>query len=373
LKSENINDHNNEIYITTQEDYKNIEEIKISESTIATKIIIAIDRTNELKIFDSNINSLVLNYWHITSLLFSKCRFLESVYFGRSNWLKTIDNLLIEDCIFDDSFNMSNIWFKKEVALRGLIFKKYPSFFIRNSIDENCIVDFKYSNLRNFVFQEIDFKFFSFTDVDISNAEFKDCRWEKEESFFIRRNLIFDENQKGNNIDHLVKVRDIYSKLKLSSLKSSDFINHERFYISEQETKRNIHFKKRDWTEYALLGFHKAISTYGENFKRPLFFILLSTLVFAFIFLFTGFYNGDKIVEYELSFQASNFSRTIKDLGYSFLYSLKNILPFSLSPNFYLHSDKSLELSQTLELIHKLINLIIATSFTAAFVRYLKK
>lgn len=373
LKSDKLNDHNNEIYINSPVDYTNIEEIKISESTIATKIIIAIDSVNYLGLYKSYVNNLVLNYWYITSLHFSECSFSGSVYFGHSNRIKTIDKLLLVDCTFDDAFNMSSILFKEEASFRGLIFKKYPSFFYQNVIIENCKIDFKYSNLKNLVFQEIDFSFFSFTDFDISNVEFKDCKWQEVKSSYISRNLVFDENKNEKTIDHLLNVKDIYSKLKTSTLKSSDFINNEKFYISEQEIKRKIHHEKKDWTEYALLGFHKAISTYGENFKKPLLFILLSILSFAIIFLFTGFYKGDKLVNYELSFNASNFICTVEDFGYSFLYSLKNILPFVLSPSFYLHSDKTLEVSQTLELIHKLINIIIATSFTAAFLKYLKK
>jgi hypothetical protein len=268
---------------------------------------------------------------------------------------------------------MSSVWFKEEAFFRGLVFNKYPSFFYHNAIEENCKTDFEYSNLQNLVFQKIDFRFFSFKEFDITNVEFRDCRWLSERKFFVSRNLVFDDKKDINTIDELVKVKDIYSKLKTSSEKSSDFINLGKFYISEQEIKRKIHHKKSDWIEFWLMGFHKAISSYGENFKKPLFFVLCSIICFAFIFLFTGFYVGDTLVKYEFSFQASNTLSTVRDLGYSLIYSLKNILPFQVSLNFYLHSDKTLELSQTLELIHKIINLILATSFTAAFIRYLRK
>ena len=121
------------------------------------------------------------------------------------------------------------------------------------------------------------------------------------------------------------------------------------------------------------MGLHKEISSYGENFKKPLFVVFCSLILFSFLFIFTGFYVGDNLVKYEFSFEPSNTLNTLQDFGYSLIYSLKNILPFQVGLNFYLHSDKSLQLSQTLELIHKLINLILATSFTAAFVRYLRK
>lgn len=372
-KTEKLTDHNNEIYITTPEKYKDIEEIKISESTISSKTIVAIDKTNHLKLFNSNLNEVILNYWHINSLSLSNCKFSNSIYFGRSNQIKTIDKLLIENCTFDDIFNMSSIEFKEEAFFKGLIFKKYPSFFYHNTIPENCKTDFQYSNLQNLVFQKIDFRFFSFKEFDITNVEFRDCRWLTERKYFISRNLIADDNTNAVKTDELVRIKDIYSKLRMSTEKSSDFLNFGKFYISEQETKRKIHKKRNDWVEFSIMGFHKVISSYGENFIKPLFFVFCSMLAFSFLFIFTGFYVGDNLVKYELSFQVSNTLNTLKHLGYSFIYSLKNILPFQVSLNFYLHSDKTLQLSQTLELIHKLINLILATSFTAAFVRYLRK
>lgn len=372
-KSDKLTDHNNEIYIRTPEEYKDVEEIIISESTIATKVILVFDDTKNLKILESNLGEVILNYWHIDNLLFSDCKFIDSINFGRSNQIKTISKLLIQNCTFDGIYNMSSIWFKEEAFFRGLVFKKYPSFFYQNKIDENCKTDFQYSNLQNLIFQEIDFRFFSFKEFDITNVEFRDCYWLSEKKFFVSRNLVVDDKINTNEIEELVRVKDIYSKLKISSEKSSDFINLGKFYISEQEAKRKIHRIKGDLIEFWLMSFHKDISSYGENFKKPLFFVLCSIVCFAMLFLFTGFYLGETLVKYEFSFQASQTLSTIRDFGYSLIYSLKNILPFQVSSNFYLHSDKSLKLSQTLELIHKIINLILATSFTAAFIRYLRK
>ena len=372
-KTDKLTDHNNEIYIKTPEKYKGVEEIKISESTISSKTILLFDNTKNLKIFESTLSEVVLNYWHIDNLLFSDCKFNGPIYFGRANQIKTINKLLIENCTFDDAFNMNSIWFKEEAFFRGLVYNKYPSFFHDNLIEENCKTNFQYSNLQNLVFQKIDFRFFSFKEFDITNVEFRDCRWLSESKLFVSRNMVVDDKNEINEIEKLLKIKDIYSKLKASSKKSSDFINLGKFYISEQETKRKIHRKKADWIEFWLMGFHKAISSYGENFKKPLFFVLCSIICFAIVFIFTGFYVGDNLVKYELSFQASSTASTLRDLGYSLIYSLKNILPFQVSLNFFLHSDKSLQLSQTLELIHKIINLILATSFTAAFIRYLRK
>lgn len=372
-KTDLLTDHNNEIYIKAPEKYKDIELIKISESTISSKTILVFDSTKNIEIFESTLNEVVLNYWHIDNLIFSDCKFSDSISFGHSNQIKTIHKLLIENCIFDNSFNMSSIWFKDEAFFVGLVFNKYPSFFYHNRIEENCVTNFQYTNLQNLVFQKIDFRFFSFKEFDITNVEFRDCQWLSERKFFIRRNLVVDDKKEIKEIDELLKIKDIYSKLKSSSEKSSDFINLGKFYISEQEIKQKIHKNKGDWTEFGLMGFHKAISSYGENFKKPLFLIFCILILFSIVFIFTGFYVNENLVKYEFSFQASNTAKTFRDLGFSVIYSLKNILPFQVSLNFFLHSDKSLQLSQTLELIHKIINLVLVTSFTAAFIRYLRK
>ncbi len=372
-KSNKLTDHNNELHVKTPKDYKDVEKIEISKSTIASEAVFAFNTTKELNILESTLGEVTLNYWHIGNLLFSDSKFNDSIYFGPSNQIKTIKKLLIENCTFDNTFNMSSILLKEEAFFRGVVFNKYPSFFYHNVIDKNCKTDFQYSNLQNLIFQKIDFSFFSFKEFDITNVEFRDCRWLSEKKYFVRRNLIADDKKDLTAIDDLLKIKNIYSNLRISSEKNSDFINLTKFYISEQETKRKIYRGKNDWIEFWLMGFHKAISSYGENFKKPLFFVFCLTIFFAGLFLFSGFYVGDKLVKYEFSFQFSNFIRTSRDFGYSLIYSLKNILPFQVSLNFYLHSNKSLELSQTLELIHKIINLILATSFTAAFLKYLRK
>ncbi|WP_100628832.1 hypothetical protein [Algoriphagus formosus] len=372
-KTNKLNDHNNEIYIRIPDGNKEVEEIKITESSINSKTVIVFDNAEHLKIFDSNLGEVFLNYWHIGNLLLSNCKFGNSIYFGRSNQIKTINKLLIENCSFDNIFNMSSIWLKEEAFFRGLVFNKYPSFFYHNAIDENCKTDFQYSNLQNLVFQDIDFRYFSFKEFDITNVEFRDCSWISERKFFVDRNIVIDDNENVNEIEDLLKVKDIYSKLKISAEKSSDFINRGKFYISEQEVKRKIHRKKGDLIEFWLMGFHKTISSYGENFKKPLFFALCSTVCFAFAFLFTGFYVGDALVKYEFAFQPSNILKTLNDLQYSIIYSFKNILPFQVSSNFYLHTDISLSTTQTLELTQRIINLVLATSFTAAFIKYLRK
>jgi len=373
LRSESLNYFNNEIHIHAPENYTDIEEIKISDSNILAKTIISTEKIKNLKIFDSNLDKLILNYGYIDNMLFSKCVFDDSLSFGQSNKLKKISKLEIENCTFEDTFNMSCIQFEKKAFFRGLIFKKYPSFFHDILIAKNCNIDFKYSNLENVIFQDTDFEFFTFKDFDITNVEFRNCFWKEEKKHFITRNIIIIDADKTEDIDNRIKLKDIYVKLKLNSQKSSDFINYGKFYISEQETKRRIHYLKKDWTEYILLGFHKAISSYGENFKKPLFFVLLLVFVFATLFMFTGFYVGERLVEYDFAIDASNLIKTANDFRYAFVYSLKNVVPFQTSLNFYLHSEKNLQSTQTLELLHKLINLILATSFTAAFVRYLRK
>ncbi|UAY55687.1 hypothetical protein [Arachidicoccus terrestris] len=372
-KTDKLTDHNNEIFITVPDGWKDVEEIKIGNAYIYSKIVIAIDKIKSLKVFDSNLNKVFFNYNEVKELALLDCKISDTIYFGNISSIKMVDKILIENCIFEDTFNMSLNFLKKELKLIGLIFNKYPSFFNRNLLHKNCKTDFNYSNLRNLIFQRINFENFSFKNFDISNAEFKDCTWQSDERKGIIKNTITDDNKEIKDTNQLIKIKNIYAKLKLSTEKSSDFLNSERFNISEQDIKRRIHKSRKHHVEYILMGFHKAISTYSENFKKPLFFILCAILIFALVFLFSGFYSGDRLVRYALSWQASNGIQTIKDFFNSIIFSTKNILPFQINKEFYLQSGESLPLTQTLELIQRIINLILAACFTAAFVRYLRK
>lgn len=374
-KSESLTDHNNQIFITTpdREGEHVVEEIKISESEIFSKVIISVDKINKTTSLKTTFNDFRINFWGIESFVSYDCKYTGSVYWGFPNHLKTINKFLMNSCIFENEFTLSDTWFKEECYFKSCVFQKYPSFFTHNTILENCKTDFKFSNLQNFVFQEIRFTHFVFENLDITNSQFKDCIWEEKKEKFIRRNIVADETKCQDKADSLIKLKDIYSKLKVNCQKNSDFINYGKFYISEQETKRKIHKNAKSWVEYSLLSFYKFISSYGENFKKPLAIMLFVLILFSFIYLFTGFFSGDRNINYELCLDLSNTEQTLRDWTSSLVFSLKNIVPFPMSQNFFLHSDKTTSSTQVLELFHKISNLVFATSFTAALIRYLRK
>jgi len=378
LKSKLLTDFSNEILIVAPptkhgEEGLKIEEIKITGSYINSQVNITVDKLSSFISYDTDYDAFWINFWTINKVRIAECKFIGNIYWGAANRIKNIDEFQIEGCIFENDFSLGNISFEKECSLKSSMFKSYPSFFHRNLILENCKTDFNYSSLENFVFQEVNFKNFTFENLDITNSQFIDCKWIEAKNRFLKRNIVKDELSSNHNVDSLVKVKNIYSKLKTNCQKNSDFINSGKFYISEQEIKRHIHMKNGSWVEYWLLSFHRFISSYGENFKKPLALMLTLLVLFSFVFLFTGFINGDTLVKYQCGLDISNTGQTLVDWYYALVFSLKNIIPFEITKDFFLHSDKTTATTQVLELIHRIINLIFAASFTAAFVKYLRK
>jgi len=373
FKSENLSEHNNEIFITVPEYYKDSEKIEISESNIASKVIISINKLAEFNSYKTFFQDFRINFCEITNFKFSSNRISGNISWGFQNHLKSIENFTFNDCFVNGDFYISDTVFAKQLCIKGSLFNKFPSFFVDNNISNDCTVDFEYTNLKNVVFQEINFENVSFKNIDITNSEFKDCYWNTEKGIFFERFKVLDEKTVSEMVADLVIVKNIYSKLKSNFQQNKDYISSGKFYISEQEIKRLISLKNKSRFEYILLSFHKKISAYGESLSKPLCFILIFMFLFSWIYMFSGFYSGERIVHYNFCLDIHNFVPTLHDWSLSFVLSLKNIVPFSLNGDFFLTTKATLPLSQFVELLHKIINLILVASFTEAFIRYLKK
>ncbi len=160
---------------------------------------------------------------------------------------------------------------------------------------------------------------------------------------------------------------------KVNIQKADDYIGSGLFYASEQEIKRKIAIKNNSYSEQFLLRLHKELSSYDESFLKPIVWIFILLIIFACLYLFTGFHNGDKIVEYNIQFDWSNARQTTTDFLLSILFSLKNIVPFNVSPGYYLSSDKTQSSTQGLELFQRILNFVLLAALTTSLVKYLKK
>lgn len=372
FKSTELSDFKKDIFISLPEEYKEVEKIEFTECNIDRRLIITLNNLKELYSHDCSFLYFRINFWKIISFRFFNNTIFDSIFWGFQNHLKTIEKFAFSNCEVKGEFYLSDTHFKELLSIQGSSFNTNPSFFEHNTIYDTCKVDFEYSNLTNFVFQEINFKYVSFKNIDIENAQFKDCEWELIDKPFLNRYKVQNENKANSKIEDLLINKRIYSKLKSSFQKNNDYINSGRFYISEQESKKAISLKNKNYFEYLLLSIHRTISSYGESVSKPLLLLLLLILISALIYLFTGFNSGDKLIEYNLVLNLDNSSQTIKDFLQSIIFSLKNVVPFSVGNNFFLNGF-GIKTTEVLVLIQKIFSLILLASFTESFVRYLKK
>lgn len=373
LKSTDTSVFDNQVYITTPDEFKKSEKIDITECNFNSPIIISLHKLTELNSYKSEFSKFRINFWEILNFIFYQNQINDNIYWGFPNHFKIIETFEFNNTIVNGNFDLSDTNFTKKLHLKGDIFNKYPSFFSDNHINKDCDIDFEYSKLNNFVFHEIDFQNVNFKNLDISNAEFKDCTWDSKKHLFYTRNLINDEKISSFQVTNLIDVKSIYSKLKSKFISINDYKTSGYFYISEQEIKRKISKKEKLIAEYCALSFHKFISVYGESLTKPLILMIIFSLLFSFLVLFTGFQDGERVVQYKFCIDIGNFKQTINDFILSILLSFKNIVPFSVNGDFFLQIKNPLSVSQVLELIHKMINLILLGSFSEAFIRYIKK
>ncbi|MCD8455245.1 pentapeptide repeat-containing protein [Tenacibaculum finnmarkense genomovar ulcerans] len=372
LKSTGLSDFKKDIFISLPDEYKEVEKIEFTECNIDRRLIITLNNLKELYSHDCSFQYFRINFWKIISFRFFNNTIFDNIFWGFQNHLKTIEKFAFNNCEVKGEFYLSDTHFKELLSIQGSSFNTNPSFFEHNTIYDTCKVDFEYSNLTNFVFQEVNFKNVSFKNIDIENAQFKDCEWELITKPFFNRYKVQNENKANNKTEDLLINKSIYSKLKSSFQKDNDYINSGRFYISEQESKKAISLKNKNYFEYILLSIHRNISSYGESVSKPLLLLLCLILISAFIYLFTGFNSGKRLIEYNLVFNFDNTSQTIKDFFQSVIFSLKNVVPFSVGNKFFLNGF-GIKITEVLELIQKIFSLILLASFTESFVRYLKK
>lgn len=372
LKSQELDEHFNSFHVRTPNEKSNVIELNISNSQIAPSTTISVQNIENIKITDCTFGPLRINFTQSEEHIYSGCEFLGRVYWGLPQRLKRIKKFFINDCLFQNQFYLRDFIFLNRLEINSSSFQYYPSFFSNNYIKEECTTDFSYSSLNNFVFDNINFENFHLGKLDVTNVEFQNCEWPHKKEMIADRYQILDE-KKSKSLKNLIITKALYSDLKSNFKKKNDYLSAGKFHISEQETKRRIAILNRSYFEYFLMSFHKYISSYGENFRQPLLLAIATLFIFSFIYLFTGFQSGENYIEYQFSLSLPEFKPLLNNWGQALLFSLKNVFPFSVNNNFFLSANANTPNTQVLELVHRIINIIFATSFTAALLKYLKK
>jgi hypothetical protein len=371
--SEKLSNYQNKIYIASKEEQNLINSIKITESEIEPLFIFSVDELTEFIGSKNQFGEFRVNFSSIDKFVITESVFAGYAYWGMPNHMKVIQQYQLTNCDFQGEYNFSNVIIENSIRVHGSKFSKYPSFFSNIIFGPNCKYDFNYTKFSNLIFENIPFQPVLFKDFDITNAEFRNCEWEETNGFFYTRNVVSDEKTDKRDVPYLIKLKDIYAKLKTNYYNNSDYINSGRFLISEHEIKREIAKSNKSWLEYLALTMHKNISSYGESFTQPISLMIISWLIMSVVYMFTGFTSDDKIVQFELVFDCGNLANTFTGFIKSSILSLKNLVPFPISPNFFLFSSKQQSFTQTLELIQKILNLVLFASFTTALLKHINK
>jgi uncharacterized protein YjbI with pentapeptide repeats len=373
-KSTDISTHQQDIRISTPDDYTGIENIEIEESNLERNLVISIDSIQKFDIHKNTFDNFRINFWKISELNFSTNTIKNDFFLGFKKRKKNISKFNFSDNTFNNRFYISDIIFKDEFYLTSSTFNKYPSFIENCRFKQNCKTDFEFSNFNNLIFQDINFENVSFKNFDVTNSTFKNCQWKVEEHFFYNNFILFDdlENQ-SDKIEDLIQIKKVYSTLKTNFQDKNDFINASRFYISEQNIKRKITLINKSYLEYLILTIHKCLSVYGESITKIICVLFLSLIVFSNIYFFSGFKSGNTTINHALELDIENFKKSLKDFIKALILSIKNIVPFPLNNKFFINTDEKFSITQIFELIQKIFNFVILASFTETFVKYLKK
>ena len=231
LRNEGLSDLKKDIHISVPERCQEVNKIDIRECNIEKRLSITLNNINEINSHDSNFLFLGISFWKILSFNCVKNLFQDGVSWGYQNQLKTIEKFVFENCEVRGRFYLSYTYFDKLLKIHGTSFNSYPSFFNSNTISDSCDVDFEYTNLKNFVFQNINFKNVSFKNIDIDNVEFQNFEWDSIDKCFFSRLKVKDENKSNSEIKNLIDNKNIYSKLISSFQKNNERADTSVIYV----------------------------------------------------------------------------------------------------------------------------------------------
>jgi hypothetical protein len=146
------------------------------------------------------------------------------------------------------------------------------------------------SNLSGAIFNDISFKEarISFDRSHIDSTIFSNILWP--DSYILNTESELLKKSPTSNYNDLVK-KEAYRQLKNNSKKSSNHIEALKFYRNEMDEywKYIKTSKDETWANRFLIGINKYVSDFGQNYWRPLVWLLGFHLVFFLVLFFTKF------------------------------------------------------------------------------------
>jgi len=143
-----------------------------------------------------------------------------------------------------------------------------------------------------------------FTNSIIEAIRFHNPVWPKEQGRLILYDQIERNSRTDISTDDIKELTRLYLQLKKNYELDRNFIDAGDWFHREMECRRRLLNQdppKNPFRRVIMSSFfslYHFVSEYGENYVRPLAFILLLWALFAQIYLFTGFAVGGESIEY---------------------------------------------------------------------------
>ena len=210
-----------------------------------------------------------------------------------------IYSLNFKNCIFNDNTSFINHLFPNNTSFRNTKFSGWVYFkgaWFSEVIDfENAqfskMADFKHAQFLDWVnFVRATFE----QDIDFSNAKFKFSTYFirvnfkqlvpqfheaklHQDTFF--KNTIWPDNSRIHEEWILYANQSAYNRLVLEMNKQLRHDQELQFFAKELETKRHIHWKRRQLPSWLLNYLYYFASSYGRSIKQPIVLIFLSFMI----------------------------------------------------------------------------------------------
>lgn len=198
-------------------------------------------------------------------------------------------------------------------------------------------------------FNDIDLSNTCFLNSNVSEVEFFNVTWKKENN----RNITIAEKFAEIGVGYTA-VSQLYSRLRMSYEKKYMFVEAGDFFIGEMEMRRkNVTTNNKRLRQITLwykmnfcfLGIYKHLNDYGENYRRPIFFgtvLILSYPILIYLY-FNDIYK-DSLINNVYNLYPSDLRDSIASFfQIGSRYVIERILSVPILGSFYIALKRKFE------------------------------
>ena len=233
----------------------------------------------------SRFNSSHIDLDEDTSIIFTKCHFLDVTNFSK---LSEVKDITFDNCTFDEDIFFHKIEFKnlfifedctisKNITFQNITFNKTTSFINTKFLGEFNLIHTRFDDLA------------LFNDVDVNTLLLDNTFFNKEANFL---------KIEVTNLD-----RETARIIKYSFEKQGNIIESNKFYAKEMEERRKelaitIEDKKekslKTWKDYFVFKVHGITSNHSQDWLLSLYWIFIvgsTAFFYELYFLIESSYN----------------------------------------------------------------------------------